>query len=98
MPLQVDATLSYAKCGGLIVGCSGLGVTRSDLTAASPYNTYQRLGRTPTPISNPGQAAIQAATQPKASPYLYYLTTAKTKETLFSKTLDEHNLKRAQYL
>ncbi|MBI5732363.1 endolytic transglycosylase MltG [Candidatus Jorgensenbacteria bacterium] len=98
IPLQIDATLSYAKCDGELMECPTLLVGREDLTIASPYNTYQRLGWTPTPISNPGQAAIKAAVTPKTSPYLFYLSASKTKETLFSKTLEEHNIKRAKYL
>lgn len=98
IPLQVDATISYAKCGGALRGCEDIMVSRSDLALASPYNTYQRLGWTPTPIANPGLAAMKAAVTPKASPYFYYLSAKKTKETVFSKTLEEHNLNRAKYL
>ncbi len=97
MPLQVDATVSYAKCGGLLKDCETLKITKNDTALSSPYNTYQRLGWPPTPISNPGQAAIKAALAPKDNPYLYYLS-AKTGETMFSKTLEEHNTKRAKYL
>ncbi len=98
MPLQVDATISYAKCNGEILGCENILVTRSDLHIASPYNTYERLGWPPTPISNPGESAIRAALSPQKSQYLYYLSSSKTKQTLFSKTLEEHNIKRAKYL
>ncbi len=35
--------------------------------------TYQKAGLPPAPISNPGLAAITAALNPVASPYLYYL-------------------------
>ncbi len=98
MPLQVDATISYAKCDGAVRGCADIFVKRSDLGFSSPYNTYQRLGWTPTPISNPGESALRAAMSPEKSQYLYYLSASKTKETLFSKTLEEHNIKRAKYL
>ncbi|MBI4034150.1 MAG: endolytic transglycosylase MltG [Candidatus Brennerbacteria bacterium] len=97
MPLQVDATISYLKCGGELRGCEEAPVLKRDLTLSSPYNTYQRLGWTPTPIANPGQAAARAAVEPQSSPYLYYLS-AKTGETIFSRTLDEHNEARAKYL
>lgn len=97
MPLQVDATLSYAKCNGRLLGCENIKVIRGDLTMSSPYNTYQRLGWTPTPIANPGQAAIKAAVSPQKSSYLFYLS-AKTGETVFSKTLDEHNDNKFKYL
>ena len=98
MPLQVDATISYAKCKGLLKGCADIRVLRSDTSLASPFNTYKRVGWTPTPIANPGEAAIRAATNPAESPYLYYLSAPDTQETHFSKTLQEHNAKRAQYL
>lgn len=98
IPLQVDATIGYAKCGGALKNCPGLSVSRSDLSFSSPYNTYQNLGWTPTPISNPGQSAITAALKPQKSSYLYYLSASATKETLFSRTLEEHNLKRVRYL
>ena len=97
MPLQVDATIGYAKCEGQLKDCEVLRITKNDTTVSSPYNTYQRLGWPPTPISNPGQAAIKAALSPKDNPYLYYLS-SKTGETMFSKTLEEHNIKRARYL
>lgn len=98
MPLQVDATISYAKCGGGLKGCANPAVGTADLAIASPYNTYSHLGWTPTPIGNPGQLAVKAALTPRTSSYLYYLSSPKTKETLFSKTLEEHNAKRAKYL
>ncbi|MEK7465195.1 MAG: endolytic transglycosylase MltG [Patescibacteria group bacterium] len=98
IPLQVDATIGYAKCGGELKNCKNSLVTKNDLSLSSPYNTYQHLGWPPGPISNPGEAALSAAVKPQKSPYLYYLSAAKTKETLFSKTLDEHNTKRARYL
>jgi UPF0755 protein len=98
IPLQVDATVSYVKCDGAPRNCDGATVTKADLKIASPYNTYQHLGFPPTPISNPGQSAMQAARDPEASPYLYYLSASTTKETIFSRTLEEHNANRARYL
>lgn len=98
MLLQVDATLSYAKCNGKFLECSNAAVTRSDRSIVSPYNTYERLGWTSTPISNPGESAIRAAIGPEESPYLYYLSARKTGKTIFSRTLEEHNKNRAKYL
>lgn len=98
MPLQVDATISYAKCDGAIKDCENIKVSRADLELSSPYNTYTTRGWTPTPISNPGVMAIKAATTPVESQYFYYLSASKTQETYFSKTLEEHNQKRAKYL
>ncbi len=98
MPLQVDATITYAKCDGKVRSCPSPLIRQSDLTIVSPYNTYQRLGLTPTPIANPGQTAIRAALSPVQSPYWYYLSALETKETIFSETLDEHNFNRVKYL
>lgn len=98
MPLQVDATVSYAKCDGRFRDCDRIAVRREDLALASPYNTYERRGWTPTPIANPGEASVKAALTPVKSSYLYYLSARETGETHFSRTLEEHNLKRVKYL
>ncbi len=97
MLLQIDATISYAKCNGRFLNCDVITVERDDLKIASPYNTYLRSGWTPTPIANPGREAIRAAVAPRKTQYLFYLS-AKDGETIFSKTLEEHNLNRQKYL
>lgn len=91
-PLQVDATLCYVKsrpCYPLVT---------ADFENDSPYNTYKYKGFPPTPIGNPGIEAIKAATSPLDSPYWFYLSDPKTRQTIFSKTLDEHNQNRVRYL
>lgn len=60
--------------------------------------TYQNYGLPSKPIANPGIDAIFAALHPKPSSYLYYLSDPKTKKTIFSETLEEHNDNRARYL
>lgn len=59
--------------------------------------TYENRGLPPLPIANPGLESILAALYPKESPYWYYLSSPDGK-TVFSKTLEEHNLARAKYL
>lgn len=60
MELQIDATLRYAQPDDLSI---------ADLVKIdSPYNTYLRKGLPPTPIANPGRAAIQAALNPAPNP------------------------------
>lgn len=98
MPLQVDATITYIKCNGLIRTCEDPTVKKVDLGLSSLYNTYQHLGLPPTPISNPGETAIAAALNPKESKYWYYLSPKNQKTTIFSKTLEEHNINRLKYL
>ena len=96
MPLQIDATVIYANCGGNFSGC--LKSTRADYAIDSPYNTYIYTGLPPGPISNPDTSAIRAALTPKTSLYWFYLSDPKTKKTIFSETLDEHNDARVKYL
>jgi UPF0755 protein len=66
MPLGIDASLQYA------VG-SWRPLRARDLEIASPYNSRRHRGLPPTPISNPGLAAIEAAAHPANVPYLYYV-------------------------
>lgn len=71
MPLQIDATLQYAK------GDEENGwwpqVESEDKYIESPYNTYQIDGLPPGPIANPGIAAIEAALDPDDTDCLFYL-------------------------
>jgi UPF0755 protein len=67
MRLQIDATVLYA------LGRHKKLVTYADLRVDSPYNTYQHAGLTPTPIDNPGLAAMTAAADPVHASYLYYV-------------------------
>jgi UPF0755 protein len=96
MLLQVDATLAYLS------GQEGwtFDEMRRDLASLkevdSAYNTYKYLGLPPGPICNPGLDSIIAAVYPVESDYWYYLSTPQG-ETVFSKTLQEHNLARVEY-
>lgn len=96
--LQIDATLVYAKCYGTFLTCADSKVYRKDLAFPSIYNTYLHNGLPPGPIGNPGLSAIKAALSPVKSKYLYYLSDPKTGRTIFSETLEEHNLNRSKYL
>ncbi|NCO15254.1 hypothetical protein AUJ30_01390 [Candidatus Wolfebacteria bacterium CG1_02_39_135] len=96
IPLQVDASLVYAKCSGRFFGCPPL--TEADYKIDSSYNTYLYPGLTETPIANPGLESIKSVLNPEKTDYWYYLSDPKTKKTVFSKTLDEHNKNRAKYL
>jgi UPF0755 protein len=65
MSLGIDASVQY-----------GLGswgeLSGTDLKSDSPYNLRRFKGLPPTPICNPGVAAMQAAANPAKTDYLYY--------------------------
>lgn len=93
MPLQSDATVSYAnKVSGQVW------TTEAMRSNSSPYNTYQHTGLPPGPIGNPGEATLKAALNPADGPWLYWVVVnLKTGETVFSTTLAEHNKAVAQF-
>jgi UPF0755 protein len=68
MPLGIDATIRY----GLHIPPTQ-SILESQLLSNNPYNTRRRHGLPPTPICNPGLAAIQAAAHPAKVDYLYYV-------------------------
>jgi UPF0755 protein len=68
MTLGIDATLRY----GLHIPPTQ-SLTQSELASDSPYNTRKFPGLPPTPIDNPGIAAIQAAAHPAQVDYLYFV-------------------------
>lgn len=82
--LQSDATVNYVH------GTTKLQPTFNDIDSDSPYNTYKHAGLPPGPISNPSLMSIRASIYPKANPYFYFLVSAKTKETVYSITFEEH--------
>jgi UPF0755 protein len=83
--LQIDATVNYAADKEL-----GAVPTTQDLELDSPYNTYKNPGLPPGPIEAPGDAAIQAATEPANGDWYYYVTVnLRTGETKFAETYDE---------
>ncbi len=60
-------------------------------------DTYKHQGLPASPIANPGMESILSALYPTPSPYLYYLST-KAGKTIYSVTLEEHNIAKAKYL
>jgi uncharacterized YceG family protein len=67
MPLQIDATTRYAT------GNYTKPLTNAQLNSRSPYNTRVHKGLPPTPIDNPGLAAMQAAAHPAHTNFLYFV-------------------------
>lgn len=87
MKLQIDATLQYAK-GTEEDGWWGQ-VDPTDKSIDSPYNTYANKGLPPSPIANPGLAALEAAYNPQKTSCLYYMHDKKGRIHC-TKTYEEH--------
>ncbi len=79
VPIGIDAALRY----GLNIPPTQ-SITKSDLDSNSPYNVRKFRGLPPTPIGNPGLAAIQAAAHPAHVDYLYYARKKGSKHQFFT--------------
>ncbi|GHE38231.1 aminodeoxychorismate lyase [Streptomyces longispororuber] len=90
MPLQMDSTINYA------LNRSTLRTAASDTKLKSPYNTYARMGLPPTPINNPGEDAMRAATNPTPGNWLYFVT-VKRGDTRFTASYEEQRRNVAEF-
>jgi UPF0755 protein len=98
IPLGIDATIYYAVELQKGIATYTGELTESQLKIDSPYNSRTHKGLPPTPISNPGEASIDAAAHPSHVPYLYYVAGADgCGEQVFSKTYAEFEKNVAAY-
>jgi UPF0755 protein len=98
IPLQVDATIQYAKGKNLSNGKWWEPVMIEEYkSVVSDYNTYLHAGLPPGPISNPGLEALRAAAAPADTNYLFYLHD-KNGQIHYAKTSSEHGANIEKYL
>ncbi|MBF6554777.1 MAG: endolytic transglycosylase MltG [Acidimicrobiales bacterium] len=89
MPLQMDSTVLYSE------GRDGGPVTTKDLQLVSPYNTYLNKGLTPTPICFPSRASLQAALNPPAGTWLYFVVVQSDGTEAFADTFSQQQSNEA---
>lgn len=84
MPLQFDSTSNYAS------DTDNIQLTEAQKADDNPYNTYLNYGLPPTPIGQPGKAALEAALAPATGDWLYFVTVnPSTKTTKFTASYKE---------
>ncbi len=92
MTLGIDATTRFET------GNYTEQIPQSDLEADTPYNTRLNAGLTPTPIGNPGLAAIKAAASPAKVPLHFFVVKPGTcGEHSFTASEAEFNRLAAEY-
>jgi len=98
MPLQVDATIQYAKgYDPQTKHWWGMVFSSDYKEIQSPFNTYLNAGLPPSPIANPGLEALRAAANPAPTEYYYYLHD-KEGQIHYAETILAHNNNVKKYL
>ena len=95
MRLQSDPTVLYGLFGGA-GRPADRPIYQSDLEKQTPYNTYQVAGLPPSPIANPGRAALEAVANPSRTEDLYFVADG-TGGHVFATNLEEHNRNVARW-
>jgi len=93
MRLESDPTIIYGISKGRPLG---RGLTVSEIAEATPYNTYQIGGLPPSPIANPGRAAIAAVLNPPTTNELFFVADG-TGGHAFAATYEEHQRNVARW-
>jgi UPF0755 protein len=94
MRLDSDPTILYGIDGGKVAW--GRSILKSEIGRKTAHNTYQINGLPPTPICNPGRAAIEAVLNPANTKELYFVADGKGGH-VFAETLKEHNANVQKY-
>jgi UPF0755 protein len=106
MRLETDPTIIYGVClrhpdrcrDGRLVDAQGNRrvIRASEVAMDTGYNTYRIDGLPPTPIANPGRAALEATANPAQSNAIFFVADG-TGGHVFASTLAEHNANVARW-
>lgn len=105
-PLEVDATLQYALATQRMAKDTWLSasfnfwpeeITSVDLQLTSLYNTRKNPGLPPTPICNPGLAALRAVAKAQKTDYWFYVSD-KGGHMHYARTIEEHSANISRYV
>jgi UPF0755 protein len=91
--LETDPTVIYGISRGRPLG---RGITMTELVRPTPYNTYRITGLPPTPIANPGRAALEAVLNPPKSTELFFVANGQGGH-VFASTFEEHQKNVARW-
>lgn len=94
MPLQSDPTILYGLAQGKVQW--GKPILRSEIRSQTAHNTYVIPALPPTPICNPGRAAIEAALKPAQTTDLFFVADGKGGH-VFAATNREHEANVAKW-
>jgi UPF0755 protein len=94
MRLQSDPTILYGLLAGKVVWSRA--IQRTEIAQKTSHNTYQIDGLPPTPICNPGRAAIAAVLNFANTKDLYFVADGSGGH-VFAETLKEHNANVARW-
>jgi UPF0755 protein len=94
--LQFDVGINYYyQLKGLPTKPSKDMTTKELNDPNNPYRLHGKAGLTPTPINNPGEAALKGAVSPPAGPWLYFVAIDKQGHSAFATTNAEQEKNKA---
>jgi UPF0755 protein len=90
--LEYDVGINYYyQLTGRPTKPSGKMTTAELRDTKNPYRLHGKEGMTPTPINNPGRAAMEGALAPAKGDWIYFVAIDKQGHSAFSATLAQHN-------
>ncbi len=94
MKIQSDPTILYGLALGKVQW--GKPILRSEIASKTAHNTYAIAGLPPTPICNPGRAALEATLKPAAGNDLFFVADGRGGH-VFSETNRDHEANVAKW-